>query len=392
MAVPAGPSLSPERTRELREWLAAHQDEMVADLGQYVSRESPSDDVYALRRCLDWVTGWLEQRLGAPYAVEKAGSRAIFRYAGSTGGPYSAGDPVLLLAHYDTVWPLGTLEHRPFQRAGDRLTGPGVFDMKAGLVQLVWSLRALEQAGLARPDCTLLLNGDEETGSFESSGVILDEARRSRAALVFEASVDGAIKTARKSVGLFTIHVEGVQAHAGLDPRAGANAILELAKQILECEQANDLAAGTSLNVGVVRGGTRRNVAAGSASADLDVRVSTEAERQRVEDALSQLRPVDPRTRVWVTGDWNRPVFERTPAVAAISALARRCAAQLGFELAERAVGGASDGNFASSTGIPVLDGVGAVGGGAHARHEYATVSGMVQRAALTACVLSSFA
>ncbi|THA41267.1 M20/M25/M40 family metallo-hydrolase, partial [Streptomyces sp. A1136] len=218
-------------------------------------------------------------------------------------------------------------------------------DMKAGLVQAVWALKALDALGLARPACTLLLNGDEETGILASSDDLVAEARESRAALVFEAAADGAVKTARKGVGLFTVTVSGQEAHAGLDPQAGASATEELAHQILRLTGLRDLAAGTSLNAGVIEGGTRSNVTAGRATARLDVRVATDAEQERIGAALAVLRPVDLRTTVEVSGGWNRPVFERTDQVAELAGLAQRCAATLGLDLREAAVGGASDGN-----------------------------------------------
>lgn len=372
-------------------WLSQHRDEMIADLAEYVNHESSSDDLASLDECLRWVCDWLDSRLDPPSAHERltrtdAGDVVIRRYPGS------AGDPVLLLAHYDTVWSTGTLADWPFRVDGDRMSGPGVFDMKAGLVQAVWAIRALDALGLPRPPVTLLLNGDEETGSLASSDVIAEEARKSQAALVFEASADGAVKTARKGVGLFTVNVTGEEAHAGLDPTAGASAVVEVAHQVLRCRALTDLDAGTSVNVGVVRGGTRANVTAGSAAADLDVRVASAAEAERIDAALASLEPVDPKTRVTVTGAWNRPVFERTPEVAELYRVARDCALPLDLDLRETAVGGASDGNFAQAAGIPVLDGLGAVGAGAHARSEHATVSGMLERSALAAAVLGRFA
>ena len=257
-----------------------------------------------------------------------------------------------------------------------------------------WRGRAgsVDELGLPRPGCTLLLNGDEETGSLASSDVIVEEAGRSGPALVFEASADGALKTARKGVGLFTLTVTGEQAHAGLDPTAGASAVEELAHQILRAHALTDLDAGTSVNVGVVHGGTRANVTAGSAVAQLDVRVASAAERARIDTALTEPAAVHPRTTVAVTGGWNRPVFERTVEVARLFELARDCAAALGLDLRETSVGGASDGNFVLAAGVPVLDGLGAVGAGAHARTEHATVSGMLERAALTAGVLVALA
>ncbi|MGF1343317.1 2-dehydropantoate 2-reductase [Streptomyces flavovirens] len=386
-----GNSAGPDRgrARAVREWLDAHREDMVDDLAAYTSQGSASDDREALAACLTWVRGWLDEALGAPQAEEvlprgETGDILVRRYPG-------AGDrPVLLLGHYDTVWPTGTLDTWPFRRDGDRITGPGVFDMKAGLVQAVWALRALDALGLPRPACTLMLNGDEETGSLTSSEAIVAEALGSRAALVFEAAADGAVKTARKGVGLFTLTVTGTEAHAGLDPDAGASAVEELAHQILRLAGLRDREAGTSLNVGVVEGGTRSNVTAGRAVARLDVRVATAAEQDRIGAALAALRPVDARTSVEVTGDWNRPVFERTRQVAELAELARDCAAALGWELRETSVGGASDGNFVVAAGVPVLDGIGAVGSGAHARSENTSVAGMVERAALTATVLAS--
>ncbi|WP_329168652.1 2-dehydropantoate 2-reductase [Streptomyces sp. NBC_01696] len=378
-----------DRARAVREWLDAHREDMVDDLAAYTSQGSASDDREALAACLTWVRGWLDGALGAPQAEEvlereRTGDILVRRYPGT-------GDrPVLLLGHYDTVWPTGTLEEWPFRRDGDVITGPGVFDMKAGLVQAVWGLRALDALGLPRPACTLMLNGDEETGSLTSSEAIVAEARGSRAALVFEAAAGGAVKTARKGVGLFTVTVTGKEAHAGLDPDAGASAVEELAHQILYLAGLRDPEAGTSLNVGVIEGGTRSNVTAGRAVARLDVRVATAAEQDRIGAALGALLPVDGRTSIEVTGGWNRPVFERTAGVAELAELARSCAATLGWDLRETSVGGASDGNFVVAAGVPVLDGIGAVGSGAHARSENTSVAGMVERAALTATVLTS--
>lgn len=407
--LPRGVRLSAEEARSVQQWLEDHREEMVRDLAAYTAQGSSSDDRRELGACLEWLRDWLDEALGAPgtggvteerLLREEAGDVLIRRYpgtgreqpSGTAHDPAPARQPVLLLAHYDTVWPTGTLDEWPFRRDGDKITGPGVFDMKAGLVQAVWALRALATLGLPRPDCTLLLNGDEETGSHASSEVIVAEAARSRAALVFEAAADGAVKTARKGVGLFRLTVDGIEAHAGLDPAAGASAIEEAAHQVLHLGALSDPAAGTTVNVGVLHAGTRSNVTAGQAVADLDIRVATTAERQRIDAALAALAPVDPRTKLTVTGEWNRPVFERTPDVARLYGLARACAEPLGVELRETSVGGASDGNFVLAAGVPVLDGLGAVGSGAHARTEHTTASGMTERAALTAGVLATFA
>ncbi len=373
----------------LLRWVGDHTRDMLDDLGEYVRLETPSDDLAALAAGRAWAVSWLERRLGPPAAIRTEpggahGDTVVLDFEGTGTGT------VVLLAHYDTVWPLGTLGELPFTVDGDVIRGPGVFDMKAGLVQAVWAVLALRAAGLACPPLRLVLNGDEEIGSPASRPVIEAACRDAAAVLVFEASADGAVKTARKGVGLFDVTLTGVEAHAGLDPAAGASAVTALAELVTEATGLTDLAAGTTVNVGVVRGGTRRNVTAGSAHAGIDVRVADEAEAGRVERALTGWRPGDPRVTVRVEGGWNRPVMERTPGVAALFDRARSLAATLGVDLREAAVGGASDGNFAAALGVPVLDGFGAVGAGAHARDEHATVSGMVERAALAAAVLAS--
>ncbi|MER6436010.1 M20/M25/M40 family metallo-hydrolase [Streptomyces sp. NPDC001185] len=389
---PSAPSVSPRDAERVSSWLTAHHEAMEEDLAAFTGLESPSDDEALLAECAAWLRGWLDERLGTDREEEVlarhgAGDILIRRHAG-TGAR-----PLLLLGHYDTVWPAGTLAQRPYRRDGDRITGPGVFDMKAGLVQAVWALKALDALGLPRPGVTLLINGDEETGSLASKDVIMTEARRSRATLVFEASAaGGALKTARKGVGLFQVTITGQEGHAGLDPHRGASAVDELARQILCLADLRDPAAGTSVNVGVVSGGTRPNVTAGRAVAELDVRVASRGEEERVSGALNALTPHDPRTTVTVTGGWNRPVFARGPGVAALADLARGCASLLGEKLGEASVGGASDGNFAAAAGSPVLDGLGAVGDGAHAASEYALASGLVRRAGLAALVITSLA
>ena len=376
--------------RALHEWVRAHRDDLLADVAAYVGIETPSDDKECLARGLSWVDGWLRERLGEPASVRDVdggthGDIKVYDYPG-------AGDPVLVLAHYDTVWPLGTLANWPFTVDGDRATGPGIFDMKSGLVHAVWALRALDAAGLPRPAVRLVLNGDEEIGSPASRPVIEEAATGTRATLVFEASADGAVKTARKGVGLFKVRTTGVEAHAGLDPAKGASAIDELARAVLALHGLSDPAAGTTVNVGVISGGTRQNVIAGAASGEIDVRVSSAAEAARIDASVAALTVHDPRATVTVEGGWNRPVMERSPAIAELYDLARSSAAELGVTLTECSVGGASDGNFVAALGHPVLDGFGAVGDGAHARHEHISVEGMLERTALAAAVLHRLA
>jgi glutamate carboxypeptidase len=360
---------------------------MLEDLARYVGLETPSDDKPSLDAGLCYLDSWLRGRLGEPAAVSHVdggehGDVRVYDYPGTGGAP------VLLLCHYDTVWDKGTVRDWPFRVDGDRVTGPGVFDMKAGLVQAVWALRALAAAGLPRPPVRLVLNGDEEIGSPASRPVIEAAVDGARAALVFEASADGAVKTARKGVGIFRVGVRGVEAHAGLDPGKGVSAVDELARAVLALHALTDVAAGTTVNVGVVAGGSRSNVTAGAAHGQVDVRVRSEAEAVRVDAALAGLGTRDPRAVLTVEGGWNRPVMERTEQTARLFGLARGLASGIGVDLRECAVGGASDGNFVAALGLPVLDGFGAVGDGAHARHEHISVHGMLERTALAAAVL----
>lgn len=374
----------------LRSWMEAKKDAMVADLHCYVDLESPSDDLLKLEVTLRWLEERIEQLLGTPSRrrwIEQPGHAPtlVLDWPGE-------GDTVLLLAHYDTVWPAGSLSSMPFEVDGDIIRGPGVFDMKAGLIQAVWALRGLIEAGLGRPPIRLVLNGDEEIGSVGSRMVIQEACTGAAMALVFEGSADGAVKTGRKGVGLFRIEVIGEAAHAGLDPTGGANAVVALAHLILELHELADLSKGTSVNVGVVSGGSRANVIAARAQARVDVRVEDPGEMLRIDAALSSLDPHNQRIRVEVYGKWNRPIMPRTRATAALYHRAKDLAAAIGVDLQERSVGGASDGNFAAAQGLPVLDGIGAVGSGAHARHEYATISGMVERAALAAAFIATCA
>jgi glutamate carboxypeptidase len=379
----------------MHHWLADRSEDLVDDLVAYTERETPSDDPALLAAGLAHVEDWLGDRLGRPrsrahHESADHGDVLVLEYDGTGNAP---GREVLtFLAHYDTVWGAGTLADWPVRIDGDRFTGPGVFDMKAGLVQAVWAVRALRAAGLPHPAVRLLLSGDEEIGSPFSRPLIEKASADAAAVLVFEASADGALKTARKGVGLFDVHVRGVESHAGLEPAAGASAIDEIARVVRTLHAATDLDEGTTVNVGVLRGGTRSNVMAGAAEAEVDVRVASTAAEVRIDELLGSLRPHDPRAAITVQGGWNRPAMERSPAIAAMYALVRRAGERLGVELAETSVGGASDGNFAAAMGRPVLDGLGAVGEGAHARHEYVSIAGMVERAAVAAGVITAFA
>ena len=255
----------------------------------------------------------------------------------------------------------------------------------SGLVQGIWGLRALQVKGLLRRPVVLLANSDEEIGSPTSRPIIEREAARARAALVLEPSARGAVKTARKGVGMFRVQVTGRAAHAGLEPQRGVSAIDELARLVLELHALSDPRTGTTVNVGVIQGGTRVNVTAARAWADVDLRVASVAEGERAEKAILGLAPHHPEASISVRGGMNRPPMERTPGVAALYQQASELAAEMGFELDEATVDDGSDGNFVAALSLPLLDGLGAVGEGAHAANEWMNVSAMPQRAALFA-------
>ncbi|WP_198421011.1 M20/M25/M40 family metallo-hydrolase [Cryobacterium sp. TMT1-2-2] len=378
--------LASETMHEILTYLSSHSDEMVDDLEDYVKWETPSDDKQLLDAGLQKILLWIYSRIGMPTREDSfksldVGNIAVLDYGQSR--PQSA-----VLAHYDTVWPAGTAAGWPMRFDGEVLTGPGIFDMKAGLVQLVWAIRALQQTVGFTPSTRLVITGDEETGSHASRSVIESRCAGIPAVYVFEASSEGALKTGRKGVGLFTVNLTGIEAHAGLNPLDGASAVHSIAEVITQSVQFAAHDEGTTVNVGLVSGGTRSNVSAGAAQVVIDVRVSSREEMKRVDSCFASLTIADPRITMQVTTDWNRPPFERTPEIGVLFDRAARVGLLLGIPLAEVSVGGASDANFVAALGIPVLDGLGAVGDGAHARHEYATRSGLVERAALAAGLL----
>jgi glutamate carboxypeptidase len=297
-----------------------------------------------------------------------------------------------MVGHFDTVWPAGTLAHMPFQVEDGQARGPGVFDMKAGLVQAFWALRALRETGSRHPPVVFLLNSDEEIGSPGSRPLIEEEARKAALSMVLEPSFHGALKTARKGVGMFTVHVTGRASHAGSEPSEGVSAIEEACRITLELHAETNAETGTTVNVGVFRGGTRGNVVAAEAVLEVDLRVATESEAQRMTRAILGLRPHHPDARVQVSGGMNRPPMERTPDVVRLFEHARALARELGIELQEASVGGGSDGNFCALVNPAVLDGLGAVGDGAHALSEHVLIEHMVPRATLVARLLETVA
>jgi glutamate carboxypeptidase len=292
---------------------------------------------------------------------------------------------LLVVGHLDTVWPLGTLSVRPFRVEGERAFGPGIFDMKAGVTIATFAARAIKELSRStqRP-VTFLMTCDEETGSHFSREVIEEEARRACAALVIEPPIPGGtIKTARKGVGEFELIAHGRSAHAGNDPRLGISAITEMAHQILAINKLMDYERGTTLNVGVIHGGVLSNVIAAEAIASVDMRYQTAEEGARITEAIAALKPVLDGARLEVRGGINRPPLVRTPEIAALFEQAKRLATEIDYELKEGSVGGGSDGNFIAALGVPVLDGLGVDGAGAHAEHEHIIISDIPRRAAL---------
>lgn len=300
--------------------------------------------------------------------------------------------PILLLGHLDTVWPPGTTQARPFRIENGKAFGPGVYDMKAGLVLSLLVSRALEE-GKCRPrrDILFLFTGDEEIGTAEGLPYLDETARRCGAVLCLEPPlVGGKAKTFRKGVGVFRMRVKGLSAHAGVEPEKGANAILELGRQILRLDELNDRERGTTVTTGVIRGGTASNVVPAEAEAEVDIRVVSAAEGAAIAAKIRDLQPFDPRCSLSVEGGMNRPPLERTPMVVQLFQKARAAALELGMDLGEGGTGGGSDASFTAAMGIPTLDGLGVEGGGAHAPGEYIEIVDIPRRAVILCRLLET--
>lgn len=376
--------------RRRLEHFAARRDAMVSTIRKLVEIESPSDNKPAVNRLGEAVA----QKFSA------LGGEARFHHASDFGNHLQVNfagktktKPVLLLGHYDTVYPLGTLASMPCRVVDGTLTGPGVLDMKSGIGLMLAAVAGLQEwhGGLPRPVSVLLVS-DEEVGSDSSRAITESLARRSAAVLVLEPSYgpEGAVKTARKGVGDFQVKVTGKAAHSGLDFEKGANAIVELARQIERISTFTDLKKGLTVSVNIVDGGTRTNVVPAEATATVDVRIARMNDAAGIEKKMHRLRPFNRKCRIEVSGGVNRPPMERTAGVAALYAKAVAIARGLGWKLREAAVGGGSDGNFTAGLGIPTLDGLGGVGDGAHAAHEHIVISELPKRAALLAGLIEA--
>ena len=380
--------------RQIHELLNERQVEIEAFIRAVVETESPSGDEsgsLAVAGLLSEAAERIEcvseiKRIHAPDFGQHVVIKAF--------AEHQSRGQILVVGHTDTVHARGSVDLRPWRREAGKIYGPGVFDMKANCCLIVEVLRALSDLKIL-PQCaiTVALTCDEEVGSF-SGWPLLEQTAKSantRYAFVMEPPAPGGrVKTGRKGTGIFALKVEGKAAHAGLDPEKGASAILELARQTERLHALNGSGSGITVNVGVVRGGTRSNVVAAEAEAEIDVRFSTEAESLAIERMFAKVTPIDERTKVFVSGGINRPPLERTTAVIELFQKARAIASQMDFDLGEAQVGGASDGNFLAALGIPVLDGLGISGDGAHAVHEHIDADDIARRGALIGGLLVS--
>lgn len=348
---------------------------IVDDIQALVGLETYSYDKASLAEGLALIRSTVSERVGTPDFEERLeggqfGDSLHLRFDGTSN------KSILFVGHYDTVWPQGTLAKWD-KTAGitedgrEFLSGPGIFDMKTGLVQAVWITKYLKESGRPFPTIHLFFNGDEELGSPFSRPYIEKVAQEVDAAFVFEASHKGLIKTQRKGVGLISLEAEGIESHAGLNPEDGASAITALMEYCLAATQLAQPEKGTTVNVGLFEGGSGSNVVAGKANAEIDIRISTQAELERLDEELDKISWSDSEVTVSVKKDWNRPPMEFTNANKSLYEKAQATAEEIGFEIKSTSVGGASDANFISALGVPVLCGIGAEGAGAHARYEY---------------------
>jgi glutamate carboxypeptidase len=370
--------------------IAAQDRAMGKMLAELVRIESPSSYPEGINRAVEWVVGAVEG-LGGRVRRHRArgyGDLLELRF----GRRRQYGKSVMLLGHLDTVWPVGTLRTMPLRSEGGRLFGPGVLDMKAGVVMAVAALRALHAVpGALESELVLLLNSDEEVGSEASRPLTEKLAKQAQAVFVLEPAQgeQGAYKTARKGVGQYRLEVYGRAAHSGVDFTAGHSAVLELGRQLERIAGLTNLDRGITVNPGVIGGGTQVNVIAAHAWTDIDVRVKTKGDGARIERRLRELRPLDRHCRLELSGALNRLPMERTGPTVRLFRRAQRLARQLGFNLEEAATGGGSDGNFTSALGVPTLDGMGAIGNGAHAVDEAIQLSSLVPRATLLAGMIA---
>jgi glutamate carboxypeptidase len=376
----------------LLRWAHEQQNALISFVRELVECESPSDDPAAVTRFTDLFAARISDIARVrQIKADGFGPHLMCEFA-LPGLPRKEGQ-ILALGHADTVWPIGTLTQMPWREQDGRLWGPGVFDMKGGLALFVFAMRGLRALDIpVRRHVILQINSDEEVGSDSSRWLIEKNARDSDAVLVIEpaAGLDGKLKTGRKGVGDYKILVKGKASHSGLDFTAGASAILELSRQIVKVANFTNLDRGITVNPGVIAGGTRTNVVAEEAHADVDMRIAKLRDADTLERKFRALKPVDKRCTIQVTGGLNRPPLERSAGVVKLFRHAKKLARELGVDLGETTVGGGSDGNFTGALGIPTLDGLGAIGEGAHAVNESILVNRLADRTALLGKLVST--
>ncbi|MCL2497569.1 MAG: M20 family metallopeptidase [Symbiobacteriaceae bacterium] len=364
-------------SERIKTFFAQYQDELVADLLELVRAESPTNNKAAANDCCDILCQIVARRLGVTgtrYPSANFADHVLFKVGNGARN-------MLLVGHYDTVWDVGA---KDTSHEGDIIKGPGVFDMKFGIISSIWSLKAIQDLQLPFDKTVYLLyNSDEEVGSPTSQPIILANPSLYEAALILEPSYLGGIKTERKGVGMIDVRVTGLASHAGSNYEQGLSAIDEAAKIVSYLHSLTDLELGTTVSVGLIQGGTRRNVVAAECSLKADFRVRTAAEGERLLSQVQAIKPSRPGITVDILGELNRPPFEKTPGNMALFHKLQATAEYMGFAINEIATGGGSDGNFTSFAGIPTLDGLGAVGDGGHALHEYIELAASLERTML---------
>lgn len=367
-----------QQAASIKEYFITHKEEFLSDLHEFVSAESPSNDKEYANRCCDVLCGIVKRRLGAEgkrFPQDEFGDHVMFEIG-------SGARKFILIGHYDTVWDVGA---KPTVFEGNFIKGPGIFDMKFGIISSIWSLKAVFDMNLPFDDKTvyLLYNSDEEVGSPTSKPIMLENAQQYEAALVLEPSFNGGIKTERKGVGVINVEITGLASHSGSNYEAGISAIDEAAKIVEYLHSLTDLEKGTTVNVGTIKGGTRRNVVAAECSMLVDFRVKTAAEGDMLLEKVSQIKPSREGIKLDIKASLERPPFEKTPGNMALYKKLEEVAADMDIEIFDIATGGASDGNFTSYAGIPTIDGLGAVGDGGHALSEYVDVDKSLERTML---------
>ena len=361
----------------INEYFITNKEEFVADLLELVNAESPSNNREYANRCCDTLCAIVKKRLGVTgkrFPQDEYGDHVMFKVGNGARN-------ILLIGHYDTVWDVGS---KPTVHEGDIIKGSGVFDMKFGIISSIWSLKAMADLGIELDKTVhLFYNSDEEVGSPSSKPIMLESAELYESAVILEPAYRGGIKTERKGVGIVDVHITGLASHAGSNYESGISAIDEAAKIISYLHSLTDLEKGTTVSGGIISGGTKRNVVAAECSLSVDFRVKTSFESDRLTKSLFDIKPSRDGIKIKVEGDLNRPPFEKTAGNVALYKKVEEIAAQMGIEVFEIATGGASDGNFTSFAGIPTIDGMGAVGDGAHALDEYIELDKSLERTVL---------